>query len=84
MVTVQKVRQMLVDELEKVKNLDAEEYCADKVKAIYDEFETNKNAQITKLENAIDAIDVSYEKLVETEEETAEQEEETSETEIVM
>ena len=82
MVTVQSVKQMLVDELDKVKNLNAEEYCADKVKAIYDEFETNKNAQIAKLENAIDAIDVAYTKLEEAEETSTE--EETSETEIVM
>ena len=82
MVTVQSVREMLVEELEKVKNLNAEEYCADKVKAIYDEFETNKNSQIAKLENAIEAIDVAYTKLEEAEEQT--DEEETSETEIVM
>lgn len=82
MVTVQSVKQMLVDELDKVKNLNAEEYCADKVKAIYDEFEINKNAQIAKLENAIDAIDVAYTKLEEAEETSTE--EETSETEIVM
>lgn len=56
MFAVEEVLSSLQVQLTKLTTLTAEEYCADKVKAIYAEFEAEKAAQIAKLQNAIEAV----------------------------
>lgn len=44
-------------EIEALKNLNAEEYCKDAVAKIYAEFEATREAEIAKLENALEIFD---------------------------
>lgn len=44
-------------EIEALKNLNAEEYCKDAVAKIYADFEATREAEIAKLENALEIFD---------------------------
>lgn len=44
-------------EIEALKNLDAEEYCKEAVAKIYADFEATREAEIAKLENALEIFD---------------------------
>lgn len=44
-------------EIEALKNLNAEEYCKEAVAKIYADFEATREAEIAKLENALEIFD---------------------------
>ena len=53
MVDVEKIKQ----EIEALKNLDAEDYCKEAVAKIYEEFEKNRSSNIRDLEKALEIFE---------------------------
>lgn len=69
MVDIQKIK----EDIEALKNLNAQEYCKEQVEKLYAEFEANKESQIAELEKSLEIYE-KYQIKEEFEEEQIEQE----------
>ena len=67
MVDIEKIKK----EIEDLKNLNAQEYCAEAVAKIYADFEATRESEIAKLESALSVFE-SYQIVDNAEEVTAE------------
>lgn len=67
MVDIEKIKK----EIEDLKNLNAQEYCAEAVAKIYADFEASRESEIAKLESALSVFE-SYQIVENYEETTAE------------
>ena len=63
MATIIEVRALIEKELEDLKAMNAEQYCADKVAEIYANFNAEKEARISKLEATLETLVEAEEKI---------------------
>lgn len=63
MATIIEVRALIEKELEDLKAMNAEQYCADKVAEIYANFNAEKEARIGKLEATLETLVEAEEKI---------------------
>lgn len=63
MATIIEVRALIEKELEDLKAMNAEQYCADKVAEIYANFNAEKEARIDKLEATLETLVEAEEKI---------------------
>ena len=73
MATILEVRAMIEQELNDLKSMDAEKFCADKVAEIYAQFNLERDANIKKLENTLETLDYAQQKLEELEKQAVEE-----------
>lgn len=65
MATIIEVRALIEKELEDLRAMNAEQYCADKVAEIYANFNAEKDARISKLEATLETLQEAEEKILE-------------------
>lgn len=63
MATIIEVKALIAKELEDLKAMSAEQYCADKVAEIYAKFNAEKDERIAKLEATLETLQEAEDKI---------------------